>query len=76
MQSAGTEPVFATMWISPALAGEISVHPASTVVRSVRLSGPRKGEARWMYVDPEALLALDLKGHPAFVTPVAPVAQQ
>ena len=48
----------------------------ATVVRSVRLSGPRKGEARWMYVDPEALLALDLKGHPAFVTPVAPVAQQ
>jgi hypothetical protein len=48
----------------------------ATVVRSVRLSGPRKGEARSMYVDPETLLGLELKGHPAFVTPVPPVAQQ
>jgi hypothetical protein len=48
----------------------------ATVVRSVRLSGPRKGEARAMYVDPERLLGLDLKGHPAFVMPVPPVAQQ
>jgi hypothetical protein len=28
-----------------------------------------------MYVDPETLLGFDLKGHPAFVTPVPPVAQ-
>ena len=47
----------------------------AAVVRSVRLSGPRKGEPRSMYVDPETLLGLELKGHPAFVTPVPPVAQ-
>jgi murein DD-endopeptidase MepM/ murein hydrolase activator NlpD len=46
----------------------------AAVVRCVRLSGPRKGDARSMYVDPEALLGLDLKGHPAFVTPVPEVA--
>jgi hypothetical protein len=46
----------------------------AAVVRCVRLSGPRKGEPRSMYVDPEALLSLELKGHPAFVTPVPEVA--
>ncbi len=47
----------------------------AVVVRSVRLSGPRKGEPRSMYVDPATLLSLDFKGHPAYVTQIAPVAQ-
>ncbi len=47
----------------------------AVVVRSVRLSGSRKGEPRSMYVDPETLLGLELKGHPAFVTPVPAVAR-
>lgn len=47
----------------------------AVVVRSVRTSGPKKGKPRSMYVDPETLLAFDLKGQPAYVTPVSPVAQ-
>lgn len=39
----------------------------AVVVRSVRLSGPKTGEPRSMYVDPEAFLELDFRGHPAFV---------
>lgn len=41
----------------------------AVVVRSVRLSGEKTGQARSMYVDPERFLQLDFRGHPAFVRP-------
>jgi murein DD-endopeptidase MepM/ murein hydrolase activator NlpD len=49
----------------------------AVVVRSVRLSGPKKGQPRSMYVEPERFLELDFLGHPSFVRlPVEKIADQ